>query len=100
MAASSVGLFAFRRTTLNPAGQPAKLITSGAYRWSRNPIYVGLTLIYVGAALVLGQVWTLLLLAPPWTAMNWVVIPFEEARLRVAFGQPYVDYCRQVRRWI
>jgi protein-S-isoprenylcysteine O-methyltransferase Ste14 len=32
--------------------------------------------------------------------MNWVVIPFEEARLRETFGQDYVDYCRRVRRWV
>ncbi len=96
----SAGRFAIRGTTLNPAGQPHELITSGAHAWSRNPIYVGLTLIYLGAALVLGQVWTLLLVVLPWAAMNWVVVPFEEARLRQTFGQAYVDYCRRVRRWI
>src|SRR5271157_29183 len=53
---SSAGLFVLRRTTLNPVGQPALFVASGAYAWTRNPMYVGVTLVYLGAALVLGQV--------------------------------------------
>lgn len=97
---SSAGLFVFRRTTLNPTGQPAQLVTSGAHAWSRNPMYVGLTLVYVGAALALGQILSLALVVLPWATMNWMVIPFEEARLRITFGQAYDDYCRRVRRWL
>ncbi len=63
-------------------------------------MYVALTSIYAGAALVLGQVETLILVALPWALVNWIVIPFEEARLRETFGQTYVDYCRRVRRWL
>ena len=89
-----------RRTTLNPAGQPAHLVVTGAHAWSRNPMYLALTLIYVGLAPALGEAWPLILVVLPWAAMNWVVIPFEEARLRETFAQTYVDYCRRVRRWI
>jgi protein-S-isoprenylcysteine O-methyltransferase Ste14 len=99
-AASAMGLFASRLTTFIPTGQPSKLVASGAYAWTRNPMYVGLTCIYAGAALALGQVWTLALVVLPWAAANWVVIPFEEARLRETFGQDYVDYCLRVRRWL
>ena len=88
------------RTTVRPAGQPSKLVASGAYAWTRNPMYVGLTCVYVGAALALSQVWTLALVVLPWAAVDWIVIPFEEARLRETFGQDYVDYCRRVRRWL
>jgi protein-S-isoprenylcysteine O-methyltransferase Ste14 len=99
-APAGAGFFALRRTTLNPAGMPARLVTSGPFALSRNPMYVGLTLIYLGVALVLAKIWPLVLVVLPWAVMNWVVIPFEETRLRNIFGQTYVDYCRRVRRWI
>jgi protein-S-isoprenylcysteine O-methyltransferase Ste14 len=100
LALAAAGRFVARHTTLNPAGQPAHLVVSGAHAWSRNPMYLALTIIYVGLALALGSAWPLILVVLPWAAMNWVVIPFEEARLRETFAQTYVDYCRRVRRWI
>jgi protein-S-isoprenylcysteine O-methyltransferase Ste14 len=100
LAAGAGGLFASRRTTFNPAGHPASLVESGVYAWTRNPMYLGLTSIYTGAALALGQVETLILVALPWALVNGIVIPFEEARLRETFGQTYVEYCRRVRRWL
>lgn len=96
----SAARFVRRRTTLNPAGQPAHLVVGGAHAWSRNPMYLSLTIIYVGVALALGTAWPLVLVVLPWAATNWVVIPFEEARLREAFGQDYADYCGRVRRLI
>src|SRR5436853_7932188 len=50
LAASAAGLFATRRTTVKPTGRPSRLVASGAYAWTRNPMYVGLTCIYAGAA--------------------------------------------------
>jgi protein-S-isoprenylcysteine O-methyltransferase Ste14 len=100
VAPASAGRFVLRRTTLNPVGQPAHLVVGGAHAWSRNPMYLSLTIIYAGVALALGKVWPLVPMVLPWAAMNWVVIPFEEARLREAFGQAYVDYCSRVRRWL
>ncbi len=100
LALAAAGRFVVRRTTLNPAGQPAHLVVTFAHAWSRNPMYLALTLIYVGLALALGEAWPLILVVLPLAAMNWVVIPFEEARLRETFAQDYVDYCRRVRRWI
>jgi protein-S-isoprenylcysteine O-methyltransferase Ste14 len=99
-AAPSAGLFALRHTTLNPIGRPSELVAAGAYRFTRNPMYVGLTLAHAGLALALGKAWPLPLLALPWAAMSWIVIPFEEARLRDTFGHAYVEYCHRVRRWI
>ena len=100
LAVSAVGRFVLRGTTLHPTGQPARLVVSGAHAWSRNPMYLSLTVVYVGLALALGRAWPLVLVILPWALMNWAVIPFEEARLREAFGEDYVDYCRRVRRWI
>jgi protein-S-isoprenylcysteine O-methyltransferase Ste14 len=100
LAVASAGLFVSRRTTLNPAGQPSQFVADGAYAWTRNPMYVGVTAVYCGAALALGQVWTLVLVVLPWALTNWVTIPFEEQRLRETFGQPYEQYCGRVRRWL
>jgi protein-S-isoprenylcysteine O-methyltransferase Ste14 len=100
LAPASAGWFLLRRTTLNPIGQPARLVVGGAHAWSRNPMYLGLTIIYAGVALALGKAWPLVLVVLPWAAMNWLVIPLEESRLRKAFGQDYADYCRMVRRWM
>jgi protein-S-isoprenylcysteine O-methyltransferase Ste14 len=99
VAPASAACFVLRRTTLNPAGQPAHLIVKGAHAWSRNPMYLSLTIICAGIALALGKAWPFVLVVLPWAAMNWVVIPFEESRLRKAFGQDYTDYCQAVRRW-
>ena len=78
----------------------AACIATGAQAWSRNPMYLSLTIIYAGIALTLGKAWPLALVVLPWATMNWVVIPFEELRLRKAFGQDYTVYCRTVRRWM
>lgn len=100
LALAAAGRFVLRRTTLHPTGQPSRLVGSGAHAWSRNPMYLSLTVVYVGLALALGRAWPLILVVLPWASMNWAVIPFEEARLRATFGQDYADYCRRVRRWI
>jgi protein-S-isoprenylcysteine O-methyltransferase Ste14 len=100
LAVAAAGRFVLRGTTLHPTGQPARLVVSGAHAWSRNPMYLSLTVVYVGLALALGRAWPLVLGVLPWASMNWAVIPFEEARLRETFGEDYVDYCRRVRRWI
>jgi len=100
LAATAAGRFVLRRTTLHPTGQPARLVVSGAHARSRNPMYLSFAVVYVGLALALGRAWPLALVIVPWASMNWVVIPFEEARLRETFGEDYADYCRRVRRWI
>lgn len=93
-------MFVLARTTLIPHGQASRLITAGPYRFTRNPMYLSLTLGYLGAAAIFLQVWPLLLLPIPVVTMNTFVIPFEEARLRECFGETFRDYCGRVRRWI
>jgi protein-S-isoprenylcysteine O-methyltransferase Ste14 len=100
LAVAAAGRFVLRGTTLHPTGHPARLVVSGAHARSRNPMYLSLTVVYVGLALALGRAWPLVLVVLPWASMNWAVIPFEEARLRETFGKDYVDYRRRVRRWI
>ena len=90
-----------RAGTTTVPGQPSvSLITRGPYRASRNPMYVGLALAYLGEAGMLRQVWPVLLLPLTLAYLNWIVIPVEEARLREVFHYEYDEYCASVRRWI
>ncbi|MDB5480413.1 MAG: isoprenylcysteine carboxylmethyltransferase family protein [Caulobacteraceae bacterium] len=100
LAATSVGLFGLQRTTLNPAGRPARLVTAGAFSISRNPMYLGLTIAYVGLSFALTSPWSLAFIVVPLGLVNFLVIPFEEERMLATFGPTYVEYRRQVRRWI
>jgi len=96
------GLLTFRRarTTTVPGQASAQLVSWGPYRVSRNPMYVGLILAYVGEAGILRQVWPLLLLPLIVAYLNWVVIPVEERKLTEVFGEAYKQYRGRVRRWL
>jgi protein-S-isoprenylcysteine O-methyltransferase Ste14 len=93
----------FRRegTELNPTSEAnKKLVISGLFRFTRNPMYLGLVIMTLGIALWVGA-WPMLL-APVATfaVANWVHIPFEEAKMRRQFGDAYDNYVHRVRRWI
>ncbi len=96
----ALGLFALRRTTLAPHHVSVSLVTTGVYRWTRNPMYVGLVLIYLGVSLLTSAVWAVLLLPLPVIAVNTAIIPLEERLLDTAFGPAYAQYKARVRRWI
>lgn len=99
LAAWALTIFRRHGTTTIPGRPSARLVTWGPYRFSRNPMYVALTLAYLGEAGVLGQVWPLLLLLLTLVYVNWTLIPFEEAHLQQTFGAPYTEYRGRVRRW-
>ena len=96
------GWLAFHRvgTTRVPGQVSTTLVSWGPYRVTRNPMYVGLSLAYLGEAALLRQVWPALLLPLTLIYLQRVVIPLEETRLREAFGSVYIDYCARVRRWL
>lgn len=100
LALSSVVIFLYRRTTLIPFGTAATLVIRGPYRFTRNPMYLGLVLVYLGVAGIASMPWPLLLLPLPVAIVNARVIPFEEARLRARFGAEFERYCARVRRWL
>jgi protein-S-isoprenylcysteine O-methyltransferase Ste14 len=93
----------FRRegTEISPTS-PAnrKLIADGPYRYTRNPMYLGLVLVTLGIAAWMGA-WPMFL-APiaVFVTANWVHIPFEEAKMRRQFGSTYDEYVGRVRRWV
>lgn len=79
--------------------EPPTLITEGPFRYSRNPIYVGHSLVHVGASVLLNSVWPLVTLVPVLWYLRRVV-QREEARLEALFGQEYDRYRSDVRRWL
>jgi protein-S-isoprenylcysteine O-methyltransferase Ste14 len=93
-------LFSRHDTGLLP-GQPTDaLIEEGPYRYSRNPLYVGLLALYLGLALLLPTFWGLVLFPAAVLLILWGAIRPEEQFLHQRFGAPYEDYTRRVRRWL
>jgi protein-S-isoprenylcysteine O-methyltransferase Ste14 len=88
------------RTTIVPHHPVATLVTNGAYRFSRNPMYTGLGIAYPGAALLLGSWWPVALWPLVMLAVDRLAIRPEERYLRQRFGQAYTDYSARVRRWL
>jgi protein-S-isoprenylcysteine O-methyltransferase Ste14 len=87
-------------TTANPRKPSEALATDGPFRFSRNPIYVAMTGLYVGASILANAAWPLLLLAPLLLLVDWGVIRREERYLSEKFGDAYTDYMARVRRWL
>ena len=75
------------------------LVTDGPYRYSRNPGYLALTLLYIGLALIIGSIWVVIMLAPVLVVIHYGVIKREERHLLDQFGEEYIHYKKKVRRW-
>lgn len=88
------------RTTNHPFGEAAVLVTDGPYRFTRNPVYLGMTTLLIGVALVLGSVAVLPLPFIFAKIMDAGYIPPEEESLKRLFGEEYRRYQDSVRRWI
>ena len=100
-----LGLIAFSEfnkahTTLNPHGSVSSIITSGIYRFTRNPIYLGFLLMLIGFPLNSGTLWGLILAPVFIYSMNSLVIEKEEAYLEKKFRDVYTSYKSRVRRWL
>ena len=94
------GRFQTVGTEINTFKPPQKLVTSGLFTYSRNPIYLGFTIALVGVALVVGNLFAFDGLLAFIFAANFWYIPFEEAALEKQFGADYLAYKKKVRRWI
>ena len=92
--------FKMAGTEVRPWKPSTALVTTGVYRFTRNPMYLGLTLIYAGIALLADSVITLLCLVPLLAVIHYGVIKREEHYLEIIFGESYREYKRRVRRWI
>lgn len=101
---ATVGVASFRRvkTTVNPLHPSAAstLVIAGIYRFTRNPMYLGLLLILLGWAAHLGSLLALIFPAVYIPLMNWLQIVPEEKALAAKFGSQFAEYQSQVRRWL
>ena len=87
-------------TDVRPDKPDSAMITGGPFRYTRNPLYIVLTLIQVTAALWLDNAWVLALLPVSVVVINNYAIAREERYLEQLFGQEYLDYKSRVRRWL
>lgn len=98
-------LLAFRgmiqhQTTIHPNGATTAIVSTGIYRYSRNPMYLSLTLIYVAVSVMANAWWGLLLLVPLLMVVQRGIVEREEQYLIRKFGDEYRRYQTQVRRWL
>lgn len=93
-------LFTSRHTTLFVGRPSSQLVCDGPFRLSRNPMYVGVLLFLVGLAVWIGS-WPFYMAAPvAFLLLNFFHIPREERLLRDVFGERYLAYSKEVRRWL
>lgn len=93
-------LFERLGTNIMTFNDPDQLVLSGAYRWTRNPMYLGFLLMLIGVALILAAPVAFLGPIAFFLAADRWYIPFEERRLTATFDADYAHYQRSVRRWI
>ena len=98
--ASFIRLFARAGTRIEPWEPTTAIVTNGPYRLTRNPAYLGFTLLYAGIALLSDALWPFATLVPTLVVMHVGVILREERYLARLFGDEYLSYKARVRRWI
>jgi len=87
-------------TSIRPFEIPNVLINSGPFRYSRNPIYLGMTIVLFGLVVILGSLSPIIFPIMFLIIINISIIPHEENRLEKLFGDEYLEYKIKVRRWI
>jgi protein-S-isoprenylcysteine O-methyltransferase Ste14 len=101
----AIGGLAVRRfrsagTSVVPGEPSTVLLETGPYRYTRNPIYIGIILIYSGLAIMATSAWMLLLLIPVLIVLQRGVVEREEAYLIEKFGEAYRKFQARVPRWL
>ncbi len=96
----AVGTFLATGTSPNPTRPTSALAFAGPYRFTRNPMYLGLAAASAGVAMFWNALWPLLCVPVAMALVTRFVIAREERYLASRFGPPYLDYTRKVRRWI
>lgn len=100
LAAAGIRNFS-RAGTPVPTNEPTRaLVTSGIHGWTRNPIYLGLFLVYFGIGMGVQSAWILILTLPLAITIRYGVVAREEAYLESRFGDAYRTYKARVRRWL
>ncbi len=100
ISAVSADLFVKAETGLLPFEDATALVTAGLFRFTRNPMYLGMFLMVFGAAFLMGSVGALIPLLIFMLIIRYNFVAGEERFMEAAFGQQYLDYKSKVRRWI
>ena len=87
-------------TNVRPDQPSLAIVTDGPFRFSRNPMYLATTGLYLGTTLLVNTPWPLVLLPPMLLILHWGVVRREERYLEAKFGEPYRAYKSRVRRWV
>lgn len=97
---SGARLFSRVGTNIKTFNKPDQLVTSGVFRISRNPMYLGFVLLLTGIAIGLGTLAPFLVVVAFFVITSRWYIPFEEKKMEETFGADYLAYKNQTRRWI
>ena len=98
--AGALGLFRRSGQDPKPWKSTPEVISTGIYRFTRNPMYVGMALLQIGIGIGLANGWILALVPPVLVVIYATAIRHEERYLERKFGETYLEYKRSVRRWL
>ena len=98
--AFALPLFRSAKTPVSPRLPVTALMTSGIYNHTRNPLYLGLSLFYLGVSVLAQSGWMLIVFVPVALIVQFAVIGAEERYLERRFGIEYLEYKQRVRRWV
>jgi protein-S-isoprenylcysteine O-methyltransferase Ste14 len=87
-------------TNIIPLTQSSALVTEGMFRYSRNPMYLSMTTTLFGVAIILNNLWLLVIVAVFVIIIRYRFIRYEELLMKETFGDEYLAYCEAVRRWL
>lgn len=92
--------FKKNKTPIIPGQKPTFVVAEGPYQFTRNPMYLGVTIALLGAAIFFGNALSFLSPLIFFFMMNYYFVPFEEKLMENIFGEKYLQYKKKVRRWI
>jgi len=87
-------------TAVCPTAKSSLIVTDGIYKYSRNPMYLGMLVMLTGASLMMGTIPAMFAPIGFFIVIDKVFIPFEEEKLQNFFGDVYAAYLTQTRRWV
>lgn len=87
-------------TAVRPTAETSRIIKNGMYRYSRNPMYLGMFLILLGASFIMGTLPSMVAPAVFFLIIDKIFIPYEEDKLLSSFGDTYNEYMMATRRWL
>jgi len=93
-------LFKARDLPVRPGEDLKDIETSGPFRFTRNPMYLGMTVVLLGGSIGFGSLTAFLCPLAFFVVINLIFIPFEERKMEATFGKKYLEYKHRVRRWL